>query len=338
MYSGMFDTTDYELSAPPPLPPRQCRCTCQCAASQNHSLNRTENSFSFRNMTIRKSINASNTSIDFGDSSILDGLRRNRDSLAFKSHDYSSLDGQNDSMDTIIVNHDYENDSLFHGENLSNKSFDYANSTMKLVSDSVNYGYGVKYDSSVFYGTGGGYNIDGNSNLSSITNSSLSHDEETQILTRDSKGISEDQMNEFRLSFNHFDKNRTRRLEPKEFKACLVSLGYNIRDDRQGDADFQRIMSIVDPNHSGHVTFECFLDFMTRETADTDTAEQVMQSFKILAGDKAFITAQILRQELPPDQAEYCIQRMAPYSGRDAVPGALDYMSFSTALYGESDL
>ena len=54
-----------------------------------------------------------------------------------------------------------------------------------------------------------------------------------QILTRESKGISEDQMNEFRLSFNHFDKNRTRRLEPKEFKACLVSLGYNIREDRQ---------------------------------------------------------------------------------------------------------
>lgn len=51
-----------------------------------------------------------------------------------------------------------------------------------------------------------------------------------------------------------------------------------------------------------------------------------------------YITAQILRQELPPDQAEYCIQRMAPYTGRDAVPGALDYMSFSTALYGESDL
>jgi len=51
-----------------------------------------------------------------------------------------------------------------------------------------------------------------------------------------------------------------------------------------------------------------------------------------------FITAQILRQELPPDQAEYCIQRMAPFSGQGAVPGALDYMSFSTALYGESDL
>jgi len=161
---------------------------------------------------------------------------------------------------------------------------------------------------------------------------------ENQILTRDSKGISEDQMVEFRSSFNHFDKNKTRRLEPKEFQACLISLGYKIREDKQGEADFKRIMSIVDANKTGYVSFDAFLDFMTRETADTDTAEQVMNSFKILAGDKPFITAQILRQELPPDQAEYCIQRMAPYSGKDAVPGALDYMSFSTALYGESDL
>lgn len=51
-----------------------------------------------------------------------------------------------------------------------------------------------------------------------------------------------------------------------------------------------------------------------------------------------YITAEELRRELPPDQAEYCIARMAPYQGPDAVPGALDYKSFSTALYGESDL
>lgn len=161
---------------------------------------------------------------------------------------------------------------------------------------------------------------------------------ENQILTRDSKGITNEQMDEFRKSFFHFDKTRSRRLEPKEFKACLVSLGYNIRDDRQGEADFQRIMSLVDPNNTGYVTFDSFLDFMTREATDTDTAEQVMQSFRILAGDKPFITADILRRELPPDQAEYCIQRMAPFSGYGAVPGSLDYTSFSTALYGESDL
>jgi len=97
-------------------------------------------------------------------------------------------------------------------------------------------------------------------------------------------------------------------------------------------------LSIVDPNASGYVQFDCFLDFMTRESTDVDTAEQVIDSFRILAADKPYILPEELRRELPPDQAEYCIQRMQPYSGPDAVQGALDYMSFSTALYGESDL
>ncbi|XP_078215424.1 alpha-actinin-4 isoform X8 [Callithrix jacchus] len=199
---------------------------------------------------------------------------------------------------------------------------------------------------------------------------------ENQILTRDAKGISQEQMQEFRASFNHFDKDHGGALGPEEFKACLISLGYDVENDRQGDAEFNRIMSLVDPNHSGLVTFQAFIDFMSRETTDTDTADQVIASFKVLAGDKVrpheahggwqegslhreglrepvcgwgwlrvpscqsqnFITAEELRRELPPDQAEYCIARMAPYQGPDAVPGALDYKSFSTALYGESDL
>ncbi len=45
-------------------------------------------------------------------------------------------------------------------------------------------------------------------------------------------------------------------------------------------------MVVVDPNNQGKVTFQAFLDFMTREMADSDTAEQVMESFRILAGDK----------------------------------------------------
>uniref|UniRef100_F7BQQ4 Actinin alpha 4 n=1 Tax=Ornithorhynchus anatinus TaxID=9258 RepID=F7BQQ4_ORNAN len=161
---------------------------------------------------------------------------------------------------------------------------------------------------------------------------------ENQILTRDAKGISQEQMQEFRASFNHFDKDHCGALGPEEFKACLISLGYDVENDRQGDAEFNRIMSVVDPNGSGIVTFQAFIDFMSRETTDTDTADQVIASFKVLAGDKNFITAEELRRELPPDQAEYCIARMAPYQGPDATPGALDYKSFSTALYGESDL
>uniref|UniRef100_A0AAR2LPB6 Actinin alpha 3b n=1 Tax=Pygocentrus nattereri TaxID=42514 RepID=A0AAR2LPB6_PYGNA len=155
---------------------------------------------------------------------------------------------------------------------------------------------------------------------------------ENQILTRDAKGISQEQLNEFRASFNHFDR-RNGRMDPDDFRACLISMGYDL-----GEVEFARIMTLVDPNNTGVVTFQAFIDFMTRETAETDTAEQVMASFKILASDKAYITVDELRRELPPEQAEYCISRMTKYIGPEAIPGALDYISFSSALYGESDL
>ncbi|ROL46360.1 Alpha-actinin-3, partial [Anabarilius grahami] len=156
---------------------------------------------------------------------------------------------------------------------------------------------------------------------------------ENQILTRDAKGISQEQLNEFRASFNHFDRKRNGMMDPDDFRACLISMGYDL-----GEVEFARIMTLVDPNNTGVVTFQAFIDFMTRETAETDTAEQVMASFKILASDKPYITVEELRRELPPEQAEYCISRMTKYIGPEGAPGALDYISFSSALYGESDL
>lgn len=53
-----------------------------------------------------------------------------------------------------------------------------------------------------------------------------------QILTRDSKGIKEEQMNEFRSSFNHFNKSRNG-LDADELKACLISVGYSIKPGRE---------------------------------------------------------------------------------------------------------
>lgn len=51
---------------------------------------------------------------------------------------------------------------------------------------------------------------------------------ENQILMRDSKGLSKDQLNDLRRCFNHFDKDKTGTLECAEFKACLVSVGHAI--------------------------------------------------------------------------------------------------------------
>jgi actinin alpha len=155
---------------------------------------------------------------------------------------------------------------------------------------------------------------------------------ENQILMRDAKGISQEQMNEFRASFNHFDRAKKGYLEPDDFAAVLISMGYQL-----GEQEFARIMSIVDPSQTGMVTFQSFIDFMTRESTDSDTAEQVMESFKVLAGDKEWIMPEELRRELPPEQAEYCIVRMHKWHG-EAPAGALDYQTFAASLYGTSEL
>lgn len=105
-------------------------------------------------------------------------------------------------------------------------------------------------------------------------------------------------------------------MDTDDFRACLISMGYDLVWScscgwmngsllfhciilhmnnilypclYQGEVEFARIMMLVDPNATGVVSFQSFIDFMTRETADTDTAEQVVASFRILAADKVCV-------------------------------------------------
>uniref|UniRef100_A0A0V0J8M5 Alpha-actinin, sarcomeric n=2 Tax=Schistocephalus solidus TaxID=70667 RepID=A0A0V0J8M5_SCHSO len=161
---------------------------------------------------------------------------------------------------------------------------------------------------------------------------------EVQMMVRDARGVSEAQLSDFRRCFNHFDKRRLRRLEASEFKACLVSLGFNFPNTPEGDANFRRILKVVDANNTGYISFDSFMNFMTKQASGSETADQLIESFRVIAHDKPYVTAEILRRELPPEQAEYCIERMKSYKGNDAEPNALDYSEFSNAIYGESDL
>lgn len=45
-------------------------------------------------------------------------------------------------------------------------------------------------------------------------------------------------------------------------------------------------MKQLDPNSNGSIAFDVFLDYMTRELTDMDTSDQLLQSFRTIAGDK----------------------------------------------------
>eukprot|EP00052_Salpingoeca_macrocollata_P018860 m.155408 g.155408 ORF g.155408 m.155408 type:complete len:878 (-) comp20807_c8_seq1:31-2664(-) len=159
-----------------------------------------------------------------------------------------------------------------------------------------------------------------------------------QILTRDAKHITEEQLKEYRDSFKHFDKDNSGKLERREFRSCLIACGYDIpqKADPENDPEFERVLARVDPNGDGVVSFDEFIAFMAEEHADAETSEQLLEAFQVIAGANPYVTAEQLQKELAPELAQYCIQNMSPYEGGPA--GALDYQSFASALYGETDL
>lgn len=45
-------------------------------------------------------------------------------------------------------------------------------------------------------------------------------------------------------------------------------------------------MASVDPNMSGYVKFDSFLEYLTRQATDTDSADSLIESFRVLAQDR----------------------------------------------------
>uniref|UniRef100_A0A8C4QDW5 Uncharacterized protein n=1 Tax=Eptatretus burgeri TaxID=7764 RepID=A0A8C4QDW5_EPTBU len=159
---------------------------------------------------------------------------------------------------------------------------------------------------------------------------------ESQLETEAAGGarnLTPEQLRELQAAFNHFDKKKKGILDAEDFRACLISMGHVL-----GEAEFARLLAGADPVGTGVVSFAAFLDVMAREAGATGSTEQTVEAFRILAGDKPYILPEELRQELPPEQAEYCIASMSPSTDPVAPPGALDYSSFASALYGQSDL
>jgi len=153
---------------------------------------------------------------------------------------------------------------------------------------------------------------------------------ESQIASRDQGGISAEQIEEFKESYNHFDADRDGRLSRLEFKSCLSGLGIIDIDFEGGDKKFDEIFKKV-AGSSDVVLFPQFVDYMVSITADSTSPDQLRESFNVLANGKDFVTENDFRiAQMTPEQIQYLVGVIPPYAGVD---GGLDYKKWLSGLF-----
>ncbi|TPP57241.1 Spectrin alpha chain non-erythrocytic [Fasciola gigantica] len=174
----------------------------------------------------------------------------------------------------------------------------------------------------------------------------MEHNLEQQIQARNVSGVSEEALREFSMMFKHFDKDKSGRLDHREFKSCLRALGHDLHEVGEGqvDEEFETILNVVDPNRDGVVTLQEFMAFMiSRETENVQSRDEVEEAFRALTREgkehlkegKEYITKEQLYANLSKEQAEYCCRVMPPYYTKSGqpIPDAYDYHGFTKQLF-----
>jgi len=129
---------------------------------------------------------------------------------------------------------------------------------------------------------------------------------------------------EFDESFRAFDANKNGVLTPVEFKAALMAMNITSKDEKTFEATFKRVSE-----GNATISKDQYFNFLADKERDTDTAEQIKESFVALAGNNKAITAQQLSQPpLTPAQIEFLLATM-PQSGE----GLYDFNTFVDSQY-----
>jgi Ca2+-binding EF-hand superfamily protein len=98
-------------------------------------------------------------------------------------------------------------------------------------------------------------------------------------------GLSNDEVEEIRQAFELFDTNGTGRIDPKELKAAMQSLGF----DTKNPTIFQLIAELDTPEAAkrGGIEFEAFLEAINNKLGDKETEEGLRRIFNLFVDDTA---------------------------------------------------
>ncbi|KAK0162616.1 hypothetical protein PV327_006381 [Microctonus hyperodae] len=92
--------------------------------------------------------------------------------------------------------------------------------------------------------------------------------------------LTADQKADVKEAFDLFDTDGTGVISTNELKVALRALGFEPKKD-----ELKKIISDIDPNKTGKISFEEFLNLMTTKMREKDSKEEVLKAFRLFDDD-----------------------------------------------------
>lgn len=151
-------------------------------------------------------------------------------------------------------------------------------------------------------------------NLASIFQKKLDF-VQTQVQAEQTAGVSPEQLQEFKESFDHFDEDGNGVLTKNEFRSVMSAVGQiEISFDGKDEKFDQLFSEIAEGGES--VSFDQYIGYMKSVTEEAVDSSQASDAFETIAGGKPFITrADMQMAQLEPDYIEYLCTSLPEVEG-----------------------
>jgi len=144
---------------------------------------------------------------------------------------------------------------------------------------------------------------------------------ESQIASKKMSELTPEQLQEFKVTFAHFDCDGDNKLSIHEFRAGCQGLGIDMSDE-----ELKAVADELDVTE-GCLYFEQFVQFMVSRTQIRDTFEELLGSFTALAGGKDFMSDDLIKSVFKGHVQEYILAHM------HQTPTGRDYGAFASSLF-----
>lgn len=134
------------------------------------------------------------------------------------------------------------------------------------------------------------------------------------------KGVTQEQLQEIESNFQQFDADGNAKINSKELKACLYSLG-----EEKGQSEIEKILK--EHGDGSEIGYEGFKEFMINVYGDADTKDEILAGFHLINRGEEHSPLDRLQDVLSEEDVQY-ITTTAPN-----VEGKYDYRVWVEDVY-----